>query len=102
MMKENDESSWPMQYGWPVLFLWVLNPIRNSPKGDPWTPWYDTAHGFVVRAESERNARILANRLAGDEASLYPDVWLDPEFTSCRLLTGVGEEEVVMRDFRAG
>lgn len=55
--------------------LWLLRPIdENSP---PWTPWYDKAFGFVIRAESEREARRMTEsrtNITGDEAVFtFPD-----------------------------
>ena len=61
-----------------------------------WEPWYDKAFGFVVRAENEYNARLLASKDAGcEEAS----AWLDPAQSSCEELASNGEGEVIMRDF---
>lgn len=35
--------------------LWELRPIDKD--SGPWEPWYDKAFGFVVRADTEAQAR---------------------------------------------
>lgn len=40
--------------------LWLLRPI--DPHGGLWDPWFDKIFGFVVRAETETEARTLADR----------------------------------------
>ncbi len=48
--------------------LWILTPVKGLDKKDnPWEPWYDKAFGFVVRAETEEEAREFAHSNAGDE-----------------------------------
>lgn len=79
--------------------LWLLRPIKIH--GDSlWNQWYDKAFGFVVRANTEQEARELANEESGDEVYDEPDVWLKQEFTLCEELTTQGESEVILRDFR--
>jgi hypothetical protein len=99
--------------------LWLLTP-RNDLSGiDPWQPWYDKAFGFVIRAESEIEARQLADNQAGrengfswpgrhewlDEASrdtsedFHP--WLDPTLSTCEVLLSDGETKVILRDFKS-
>jgi hypothetical protein len=83
--------------------LWLLRPM----KGDPaWEPWYDKCFGFVVRAETEHDARKLANSEAGDEnhdkwsSDFKPDnVWLDPKRATCVVLNDSGPEAIIIRDF---
>lgn len=82
--------------------LWLLEPLEDTERnyhqpGSPWDPWYDKAFGFVVRAESEADARALANEEHGDEG----DAWLDPALSKCVELTADGEPGVVLRDFAA-
>jgi hypothetical protein len=72
----------------------------------PWKPWYDKAFGFVVRAESENDARALAQAAGGDEvydASFIRGVpaWLNPEFSICEELLPEGEAQVILHDFAA-
>ena len=78
-------------------------------ENNPWEPWYDKAFGFVVRAESEKQARELANRDGGAECgpvrnTVYRtggDPWLDPEFSHCEVLTSDGDAGVIIQDFRS-
>lgn len=81
--------------------LYLLQADRGDPKVREVVPTYDAAHGFVVRAVDERQARQLAADLCGDEG---PNVWWGGTFTSCELLaTNVfGEAEVILRDYNAG
>jgi len=90
--------------------LWILQPIdavnaeREMKTSDGrtlnvsrWT--WDCANGFVVRASTEDEARLLASTKAGDEGD---DAWLNPKFTSCEPLNNDGETEIVLRDFLVG
>jgi hypothetical protein len=70
--------------------LWLLQPVEI------WEPWYDKAFGFVVRAESEDEARRFASAKEGDEGK---DVWLDPTLTTCEPLVAGGEPGIILRDF---
>lgn len=89
--------------------LWLLRPVDDLPDGDnPWEPWYDKAFGFVVRAESEADARALADRDAGDEnrgvflgrkTADTKNPWLDSRYSTCAELTAEGEPRVVIKDF---
>lgn len=72
--------------------LWILKSVTD------WTPWYDSAFGFVVRAETETQAREVASHRAGDEGGV---VWLDAALTTCEELPTDGEPCVVLRDFAA-
>lgn len=62
-------------------------------------PTYDSAWGFVVRAEEEIYARHVASCSCGDEGA---SAWLDETRTSCQELLPDGEEEMILRDFNAG
>jgi len=50
--------------------LWLLRPRVLEDTFDPWEPWYDKAFGFVVRAETEKDARQMAQERAGIEVDL--------------------------------
>jgi hypothetical protein len=71
--------------------LWLLERIDG--------PSWDESRGFVVRAASAVDARILAMTRAGDEGA---HVWSDPETTSCVELTEDGPAAVILQDFMAG
>ena len=84
--------------------LWLLQPVENLPdKYNPFEPWYDKASGFVIRAETEKKARKIANKNGGDELGLdrKDKPWLDPKLTSCRELIPEGKEQLILKDFRA-
>ena len=87
--------------------LWLLRPVEGLPKEtNPWRPKYDKALGFVVRAETENEARKMANDAGGDETGpiqqiVYRtggDPWLDPSLSTCVELTGDGEPGVIIDD----
>ncbi len=79
--------------------LWILRPFASR-LDDPWDPCYDKAFGFVVRAETEAEARELADTQAGDEND-DGQPWKDAKYSACDELLAEGDAEIVMRDFRA-
>lgn len=79
------------------MSLWILEFIENCPRPDPWSFPYDVALGFIVRAETEQQARELAAEQAGDEGR---NAWLDPDYSTCMVLTDTGEAGVILRDFK--
>lgn len=102
--------------------LWLLRPVGYEtdkygdqsnalPEGDdPWEPWYDKAFGFVVRAETEEEARQFAHGEAGDEnrgkfagtkISNTTTPWLDLRYSTCVELRSDGEAGVIVKDFAA-
>ncbi len=90
--------------------LWMLRPVdaatatkrySHPVNGDVevkrWT--WDCAYGFMVRAETEQDARALAAAECGDEG---PDSWTNADISSCDAVNGSdGEAEVIMQDFLA-
>jgi hypothetical protein len=89
--------------------LWLLRPVENLPDNDnPWDPWYDKVFGFVIRAETETEARNIAHTNAGDETeeiflneriSYTPQPWKDAKYSTCIELLSEGPVEVIIRDF---
>jgi|PlaIllAssembly_1097288.scaffolds.fasta_scaffold74602_3 hypothetical protein len=90
------------------LALWLIKPVAHHPD------WgWDTARGFVVRASSEEEARMIASlptrctddvppeliEGSGDEGP-YP--WLDKSQTTCVRLHDRGPRGVILRDFLNG
>ena len=73
--------------------LWILRPINELSN---WSPWYDKAFGFVVRAIDETTARIEASKQCGDEGA---EAWVDKSLSSCEELNLIGPTEVILRDF---
>ena len=78
--------------------IWLLRPLTGENEVGQWSPWFDKAFGFVVRAEDETEARALASLMAGDEGF---SSWLDKTLTGCAPLEVAGKSDVIMRDFRA-
>ena len=84
--------------------LWILRPAGDLEAKNLWTPWYDKAFGFVVRAADEKEARVLASKEAGDEYDRYSgedevNPWLEEKYSTCQELLLDGSAEVVIRDF---
>lgn len=59
--------------------------------------FYDIAWGYVIRAASESEARRIANEVNQDPR----DPWLNPEHTTCEVLTADGETGIILTDFNA-
>lgn len=87
--------------------LWLLLPKEYLPSADnPWDPWYDKAFGFVVRAETEEEARKLANEAGGAETKPHANrvyrtgggPWLSQQFSICTELTAEGPSKVILKD----
>jgi hypothetical protein len=76
--------------------LWHVYAIESEPE---WRNPWDMALGFVIRAETEHEARTLASLACGDEGK---DVWMLQAKSVCIELTGDGYPIVVLRDFNAG
>jgi len=90
--------------------IWILNARNDLGDDDPWNPWYDKAFGFIVRAETEEQARQYAHSNAGDEnrgSFLNKKIantktpWLESKYTTCEELTDSGDAGIIMRDFSA-
>ncbi len=111
------------------LFRLRPNPSRDlkvNDKGDVRDPFsgYDIKTGFVIRAESEEQARQIAEENAGDEIYAtygkwlngetvreeleedefvhYEGVWTNDNLVECVELNGDGEEEVVLSNYKRG
>lgn len=87
--------------------LWLMRPRDDLPEqDDPWWNRRDSVHGFVVRADTEEQARDIAHQHAAEEnrsSALTAAPWLDPKYSSCQqLLPDVGIEGVIIRDFLSG
>jgi len=62
-------------------------------------PVYDAMSSLVVRANGAMRARIMAAAVAKDEG---PEVWIDPECSTCKRLTQKGKEAYICIDVREG
>ena len=87
-----------------MLKLWLLRPVEDLPDSDdPWEPWFDKVFGFVVRAETESEARVLAQAEAGAEkmdenCDDTRTPWLEARYSTCDELTADGPAEVIIED----
>ena len=80
--------------------LWILKPMQGlSDDVNPWDPWYHKVFGFVVRAETEEDARQIAQSQSGDESKDKPTPWLNPKLSTCSEVTVEGESGVILKDF---
>ena len=104
--------------------LWLIEAIRKEydfeqrkyvgglpPGDDPWEEPWDKYFSFLIRAETENEARIIAQSRAADEDGQHHDdptpawaniAWLSAKYSTCVELTPDGESGVVMSDFNAG
>lgn len=87
--------------------LWILKPAKDFavclPRvGDPWGNCWDCYLGFVVRAETELDARKIASQARGGDESRAVNVWLDEKYTICGELLASGDPGIVMSDFNSG
>ena len=91
-----------------MMKLWLLRPIKNLGEDNPWDTCYEKSFGFVVRAETEEQARDYAHEDAGDENmgefiggwfAKTKAPWKDQRYSSCVELTKNGKPGIVMRDF---
>lgn len=91
--------------------LWLLRPIEKE--GDnPWWSEYDCVFGFVIRAVTEEEARIIAQQNGADEtltergesrfgkSDTFP--WREPQYSQCVELTTEGVAGIIITDFKAG
>lgn len=85
-----------------TMKLWLLRPVEDLSEGDnPWKPWYDKAFGFVIRAETEEEAREMAHNKGGEEIVDTATPWKDPRYSTCVELLPAGPAGVVIEDFHA-
>lgn len=61
-------------------------------------PHYDEYDSKLVRADTEKEARDLANQSPGDEGR----IWDDPSKVNCEIVSIHGKPEVVIDSFNAG
>ena len=87
--------------------IWLLLPSEATADVD-WWPTYDSMYGFVVAAETEEEARELAQADGGDETNRFvgPErsVWTNPAYTTCEVLDPFrySKPTIIISDFNAG
>ena len=72
--------------------LWLLTEKSQKGRGG-----YDITNAMVVRAKSEKDARLFAEDSAQEDG-----YWMDPKLSNCEQLTQTGDAGVVIKDFNAG
>ena len=80
--------------------MWILRPIEGL-VNDPWKPSYDKAHGFIVRAATEMEARKMVDGMGGDEEKEAKQPWFDRRYSTCKELKPAGKAGLIMMDFNA-
>ncbi|MEX0598578.1 MAG: hypothetical protein WD512_19000 [Candidatus Paceibacterota bacterium] len=83
--------------------VFKLEPAKNlDPKNNPWEPWYEKTHGFIIRAETESEARRYADQESGNESSENLRPWLNQIYSTCKDLAKESKVGVIMTDFATG
>lgn len=59
---------------------------------------WDEYHGFVVRADSEEDAREAAQHWDNNSRKW----WKNPKLSSCEEVKNSGQREIILSDFKAG
>lgn len=92
--------------------LYLLHPNPAWRRGDYLDPWHDrwdaggTVYSMLIAAETEQQARQIANKSAGAEnivlvlptdATWKPTPWLDPDLSTCREIA-IEQPGVMMRN----
>ena len=92
--------------------LWILAPREEYPfvggdrtnpadiQRNPWILRYEVVYEQIVRAETEEQARTIAEEHAGYEHIASP--WLNPALTICEELTNEGAAELIMQVYHGG
>ena len=78
--------------------LWLLRPRHGYEEVGFWDPWYDRVFGFVIRAETEEEARATAQAWGGGEVLHNRPAWLDSQHSTCEILVEQGEPGVIIAE----
>jgi len=89
--------------------IWILEGRTDLPDDDnPWIPWYDATETMIIRAVNEQSARILASENGADENRTHrynkkvpheTSPWLDPDYSTCVILSSDGEQGLILKDY---
>jgi hypothetical protein len=60
---------------------------------------WEVYNEFVIRAESDIEARQLANTIDHYDTN---DSWLNPDYSDCDLIETEGETEIIASDYHSG
>ena len=83
-----------------VMRLWLLQPRAEvfGVADNPWRQYYESVHGFLIRAANEAEARQKAAIGAGAEGC---GAWLDGALSTCTEPAADGDAEVLLVDFKS-
>ncbi|OWV29802.1 hypothetical protein JI62_10080 [Halomonas campaniensis] len=82
--------------------IFILNLVQ------PFNPGHDVTQGMLIRAESEGDARAMADQKTCAEYENNGDwrprrrPWIDTRLTSCAEMTSEGAAGIIMVDYQAG
>jgi hypothetical protein len=79
-----------------MMKLWVLRATEEAGNRD--LQGYDTFDSMVVRAETEKEARELAQK----ENYVNDNLWIDPLLSTCEPLNYDGEIGIIIASYNAG
>jgi len=84
--------------------IYKLEPIFGEEKEMYWG--YDCYDSFIIRAESEEEARSIAQNNGGDEIynCVYNEIsiWTNENITSCEIVNDDGKSGIICSSFNAG
>lgn len=95
--------------------LWLIKPkdivwCSENYHTNPWVPWYGKVFGFVIAADSEDEARKIADDNGGEETGKIETLayrtgghpWFDSDLSKCECVASdyEGKEGVILRDKR--
>lgn len=79
--------------------IWLLEPVQGLPvDDDPWNTWNEVIFGQVIRAETEAEARMIAQENGEDECRrAFATPWLESRCSTCVELTADGEPGLILK-----
>lgn len=75
----------------------ILRPKKDLGEDNPWEPWYDKNFGFVINADTEKEARKIAQENGADETYMW-NAWIDENYSTCVELSKESKG-IIMKDF---
>lgn len=79
--------------------LFELRPVNGLvADNNPWWHGYDKCFCFIIRADSETEARKIADQNAGDENKYFKNPWQDKNYSTCIELTQGGKSGIISKE----
>ena len=72
------------------MYLWLLKEVKEGS--------WDSYDSFLIRADCECKARVLANETHGSEGP----IWVDSKASTCERISDKGKEEILISSYNAG